>query len=305
MQFVLEEPNRSVKKTYKRFPPQRQRVNEICQTLIKALKSKRHRLNLELEDGELYKTQSTIARFTSDELTNFVSLRQLISSGTTSLGEKVKRVLAILLGYTVLHHFGGSWLGPSWGQDDVIFIKSASVILLRPYMLTRVVRTTTTEFIIPNQADGLDNVDPDDFPIHPYPDLVTLGTILLEIYTAKPIEALAAELGIEQEENVNARWSIAYEVYRKLQRDIPDNYSAAVNACLNPNFGSSANDMNGKEVRKETSEDSFTLISSSLLKMNSIKALENLFLSTILITSQKLWTSAVGDKFSSVRFRSH
>ena len=251
VQFVLDEPDSSVKRTHKGFPPRRQRINEICKPLRTALTSKLSRLNLELEDGELYKTQSTKTRFTSDELTNVVSLGQLISTGTTGLGEKVKRVLAVLLGYAVLHHYGGSWLGPSWGRDDVIFIKSATAIPLRPYMFTRVVRMAQTGPVTSNQEDDLDDVNPDDFPMHPYPDLVTLGTILLEVHTGKPIEVLAAELRIEEEENINAKWSVADEVYKKILRDLPDNYSDAVNACLDPNFGSSANDLDGEESKEE------------------------------------------------------
>ena len=240
-----------MKRTRKGFSPRRQRINEICKPLRTALSSKLSRLNLELEDGELYKTQPTKTRFTSDELTNVVSLGQLISTDTTSLGEKVKRVLSVLLGYAVLHHYGGSWLGPSWGRDDVIFIKSATAVLLRPYMFTRVVRMAPTVPVTSNQEDDLDDVNPDDFPIHPYPDLVTLGTILLEVHTGKPIEELAAALGIEEEENVNAKWFVADEVYKKILRDLPDNYSDAVNACLDPNFGMRANDLDGEESKEE------------------------------------------------------
>ena len=251
VQFVLDEPDSSVKRTHKGFPPPRQRINEICKPLRTALSSKLSRLNLELEDGELYKTQSTKTRFTSDELTNVVSLGQLISTDTTGLGEKVKRVLAVLLGYAVLHHYGGSWLGPSWGRDNVIFVKSASAIPLRPYMFTRVVRMAQTGPVTSNQEDDLDDVNPDDFPIHPYPDLVALGTILLEVHTGKPIEELAAALGIEEEENVNAKWFVADEIYKKILRDLPDNYSDAVNACLDPNFGMRANDLDGEESKEE------------------------------------------------------
>ena len=251
VQSVLDEPDSSKKRTHKGFPPRRQRINEICKPLKEALTSKLTRLNLELEDGDLYKIQSTKTRFTSDELTNVVSLGQLISRGTTSLGEKAKRVLAVLLGYAVLHHYGGSWLGPSWGRDDVIFMKSATAIPLRPYMITRVPRMAQTGPVTSNQEDDLDDVNPDDFPIHPYPDLVTLGTILLEVHTGKPIEDLAAALGIEEHENVNAKWLVAVEVYQKIQRDLPDNYSEAVNACLDSNFGSSASDLDGEQIKEE------------------------------------------------------
>ena len=255
-----------MKRTHKGVRPRRERINEICKPLRTALRSKLTRLNLELEDGDLYKTQSTKTRFTSDELTNVVSLSQLISTDTTGLGEKVKRVLAVLLGYAVLHHYRGSWLGPSWGRDDIIFIKSANAIPLRPYMSTRVVRIAQTRPVTSNQEDDLDDMNPDDFPIHPYPDLVTLGTILLEVHTGKQIEKLAAALGIEEEENVNAKWLVADEVYKKILRDLPDNYSHAVNACLDPNFGSSANDLD-----EESKEEDFR----RLIYTNIVKPLED------------------------------
>ena len=246
VQFVLDRPDSSVGRTHKESSRKRLEVHKICDPLRKALTSKLDRLNLELEDGKLYKTRSTKTRFTSEELTNVVSLGQLISTSTTGLGEKVKRVLAVLLGYTVLHYYGGSWLGPSWGRDDVIFIKSATAIPLRPYMSSRVVKMAQNGPVPSNEED-----DPDDFPIHPYPELVTLGTILLEVHTGKPIEALVAEFGIEEEENVNTKWSVANEVYKKILRDLPDNYSDAINACLDPNFGSSANDLDGEEIEEE------------------------------------------------------
>lgn len=250
--FDLEEPIRSTRQmTSKRNAPPRQRIKEICKPLRIALSSKLKCLNLELEDGELYKIQSTKTRFTSDELTNAVSLGQLISSGTMGLGEKVKRVLAVLLAYAVLHHYGGSWLGPSWGRDNVFFMKSAAAIALRPYIFTRVERTAQLQPVALLEDSDLDDLDPDEIPIHPYPDLVTLGTILLEIYEAKPIEALAAHFGIVEEENINAKWFVADEVYGKIRGDLPDNYREAVNACLDPNFGSSADDSDRAEQEIE------------------------------------------------------
>lgn len=232
--------------------PGRQRIHDICRHLRTALISKVDRLNLELEDGELYKTRSTKTRFTSDELTDVVTLSKLISPGTTyHLGEKVKRVLAVLLGYAVLHHYGGSWLGSSWGRDDVIFIKSATAIPLRPYIYTRIVRTAQNGPVASEKDIDLDDADPDDYIIHPYPDLVTLGTVLLEIYTGKPIELLADELGIKEENNVNAKWSVADEVYKMIRQDLPDKYSEAVDACLDPYFGSSTYEPDGEESNEE------------------------------------------------------
>ena len=251
VQFVPDEPNESVQQSLnvRRLAP-RLRVKERCEHLRKALTSKLDRLNLELEDGELYKTQSSRTRFTSNEFTNVISLGQLVSSGTVSLGEKVKRVIAVLISYAVLHHHGDSWLGPSWSRNDVYFMKSAAAISIRPYIFTRV-RKLQTEAVTPDHKPDLDDVDPDEIPIHPHPDLISLGTILLELHSGKAIEVLAADLGIDEMENINARWSVAYEVYEKLKRDLPDNYSGAINASLDTNFGIGANRLEEEECKEE------------------------------------------------------
>ncbi|KAF1985820.1 subtilisin-like protein [Aulographum hederae CBS 113979] len=266
VQFLLQ-ADRPENKTAKHMIhrknlPQRQRIQEICKLLRSAFASKLQRLNLELENDVLYKAQSSKTRFSADELTNVISLGQLISSGASGLGDKVKRVLAVLLSYGVLHHYGGSWLDPSWGRDDILFIRSASAIPLRPYMFTRLKKPQRKSASIKSTGDP-DDLDPDDFPIHPYPDLVTLGILLLELHNGKPLEVLAIELGIEEEQNVNAKWSMADEVLQKIRIDLPDNYLDAVTACLDPNFGSNSET---EDIDDISDEDFRRLIYTEIVK---------------------------------------
>lgn len=240
------------------------RVRKLCEPIKKKRKFP-YRLDFKVEDGSLWKLRSERSSFPVDMTKTPVSLDQLIKEGPRSLTEKTKRILAVLLGYAVLHLHGTPWLQPTWNSSSIIFFHTASsAIPLRPFIQTELVQGSTGN-TTPNLDDdgeqerGMpapDNfdpdemdVDPDDLVLHQCPSLVTLAVMLMELYLATPFKTLAKKYGIDLPEGIeNCTISIDADlVFRECKSEIPENcqFRYAVENCLDPKIWE---DDNGKKL---------------------------------------------------------
>ncbi|RAL17378.1 purine and uridine phosphorylase [Aspergillus homomorphus CBS 101889] len=241
VKFCLTENNENSAEKHKR---PRLSVMGLCEQIEK-LKSKRPlmRLNLSIEDGRLWKDQSSQIEHPINRTIPQISLKDIIKYRPTCLTEKVKRVLAVLLAYSVLHLHGTPWLrSTNFHPDKIFFFATSATIPLKPYIHTD----------LDEPLDGCVNtdedkeVDPDDLPSHPYPDIVMLAIMLIELYVTQPLQSLAREFEMQCEDwaivDDNTRYSIAIAAFDKLKADFPDNYREAVDRCLDPNIGLGPND---------------------------------------------------------------
>ncbi|KAL4975559.1 hypothetical protein BDW66DRAFT_66337 [Aspergillus desertorum] len=201
------------------------------------------RLNLVVEDGKLWKDQSTRIERPINGSDTQLSLADIIKHRPASMTEKVKRVLAVLLAYSVLHLHGTPWLRPSsFKADNILFFGTSATIPLKPYLQSELYET---DYGSAHRID-VNEVDPDDLPSHPFPDIVRLAILLMEIYLIQPVESLAEQIGTDFEDwevtDDNTRYSIAIAVYDRFKVDFPDNYRQAIDRCLDPNLGFDASD---------------------------------------------------------------
>ena len=148
-------------------------------------------------------------------LAGLYSLLQPINDGT-------KLVLAVILGRTLLRFYNTPWLS-GWNSEKIVFLCYSNSVPLKP-------------LLSPCQGLGVDN-DDDFSAIHPYPDILSLGIILLELNLQQSIEAFVAEDGIPyNERTINTRLILAVETFKKRQAYMCEGYRMAVNACLDFNF---------------------------------------------------------------------
>jgi hypothetical protein len=137
-------------------------------------------------------------------------------------------------------------------RNNIVFLGSALTIPLRPYILTWFSQIQNEDNASKTADDNdVADKDPDDFPIHPYPSILALGTMLIEPYMGKTIECLAAEYGINEEENANTKYLVTYEVFRRCKAYLPVNYRCAFKKCLDPDFGSDP-ELKGEDFRQHT-----------------------------------------------------
>jgi hypothetical protein len=203
-----------------------------------------------------------------------VSLQHFIREGPRSLTEKTKRILAVLLGYAVLHLHGTPWLQPTWDSSQILFFQCpSSKIPLRPFIEAQLGWPSQQErdALTPpphrgHEEDGCqsdsdwDDLDPDDVE-HPFPALVTLAVMLMELYLVTPFDSLARNRGIEFPEGADSRTrslDVAL-VFDEYKREIPENshFYSAIEKCLDPRTWQDerSQKLNDRELRTRMYEE--------------------------------------------------
>ncbi|PWY86683.1 hypothetical protein BO70DRAFT_360453 [Aspergillus heteromorphus CBS 117.55] len=85
-------------------------IKKLCGRIDKIKAKPLRRLNRTLEDGRLWKAQSSRSKALLKSSDAPLSLEQIFKENAATLTEKTKRVPAVLLGYTVLRLHGTPWL---------------------------------------------------------------------------------------------------------------------------------------------------------------------------------------------------
>lgn len=249
-------------------PPQRTTLNykpmlvtKLCQQIREKQKLS-GRLEFKVERDILFKLRSKKCTAVIDHKKPTVSLQQFIEEGSRYLTDKTKRVLAVLLSYAVLHLHGTPWLQQNWDSSKILFFRtSSSIIPLRPFIQTQLVREDVnldfgtlrkesghcaSKGISSKETDS-NCLDPDDFELddmdpdhieHPFPTLVTLAIMLMELYMAKPFKELARNCGLRLPEGPGDRTRLldVASVFDEYKREIPQNsqFYYSIQHCLDP-----------------------------------------------------------------------
>ncbi|VUC32850.1 unnamed protein product [Clonostachys rosea] len=240
-------------------------VKRLCDQLKKMQQMASKRLEFKVENGRLLKLRSEKSKFRIDKRKPPMSLQQFIRESPRSLTEKTKRILAVLLSYTVLHLHDTPWLQPSWNSSNIFFFQTlSSNIPLRPFIQTQLTvqdlddqdehkpqSNAGRDAFLERDPDDLDPddldpddpdpddifTDPDDIE-HPFPTLVTLAVVLMELYLAAPFNILAKNRDLYFPEDVDSRTRSldVASVFNEYKREIPQNsqFHYALEKCLDP-----------------------------------------------------------------------
>jgi hypothetical protein len=237
------------------------RIKDFCKDLQTAKEKSQFRLNLQVENDQLFKLISDKRQFQIDTSRPPVSLEEFIQQSPQVLTAKTKRVLAVLLSYTVLHLHGTPFL-KSWGPSSILFLwTKGSSIPVRPYLQSQVMsyRDGGSNKTCDSQISGCeddvdinpDDIDPDDFdpddidpdegmPTHQCPSLVTLAMMLLEIYLGASFRLLAKKYKVELGDGSDPlrQFMDVDEVFKHCKSEIPENskFHLALNNCLEMNL---------------------------------------------------------------------
>lgn len=172
-----------------------------------------------------------------------ISLEDIIRKNPSALTEKTKRVIAVMLGHGVLHLDGTGWMQQSWSASDVVFSQVKPVSISMPYM--RVELTEDVPGYSPYNSDASDDDEDgyfgnDDLFVHPFPGLVALGMILMQVYLARTFESLAQEfeMGDPEQLDSNAKFALASLAFKKHFSVMlfSEQYWHAIDRCLDPNI---------------------------------------------------------------------
>jgi hypothetical protein len=199
-----------------------------------------YRLRFSLEKDRLWKLQSEESDFVIDKSKAPISLTQLLNEESIVLNERIKRILSVLLGYAVLHLHETSWLSPIWGSCNVMFFRSSGGLPMRPYLSAQLSDDSATVQVNPRSTDNdEEEFDPDDLLLPPYPCLIGLAIVLMELHKASSLRSLSEvyEVQLNDETDLANRFIIAKAIFKCCSHEFTDMTRMAIGACLDPNIG--------------------------------------------------------------------
>lgn len=234
-------------------------IKSLCKlmTEFRKLEPRLHRLSFTVEDGGLWNNTPEESPFPLD-LSGEISLDDFIRTRAGTLTEKTKRIIAVMLGHGLLHLHGTGWMQQSWGASKVIFYQISSAVPIRPYIQVdlgeNVSECNSDDHHAPDDEE--DYFGNDDCFVHPFPGLVTLGMMLMQVYMARTFESFAQEFEMEDPEqlNSNAKFGLASLAFKKYASAISfsEQYWRAIDRCLDPKirYDNDGEIMNQDDLRR-------------------------------------------------------
>ncbi|KAF5978884.1 hypothetical protein FCOIX_5595 [Fusarium coicis] len=221
----------------KRMEAKSLRIRKLCEALAKTKSMTGYRLELKVLRNQLYQLHPEMYNSAIDTSQNAISLDYILRHTRGSFTERTKRILAVILASTVFHLYGTPWLQPTWGASDVLFFHTtSSTTLFRPFInsplsslnLTREeARPKTPEPDDMIEDTKADDTDVEDFFNHPCPTVITLASLLLELYFETPFDILVqkfnAKLGTNTTSSAFTRYLDANLVFQACKAEIPLN----------------------------------------------------------------------------------
>jgi hypothetical protein len=161
------------------------RIERLCKPIIEIRTRPLQRLLVRLKSGQLFEVRPEKSNFQIDKTTEPISLSGCFDEKKDFFTEKTKRILSLIIGYTVLHLYGTSWLQPGWGSSNIKFFQTtACKTPLRPFIEAQLRKTQSPHEYDDESAGELDSG-------HSCPEMVALAVVLMEVYFVKPFKQLA------------------------------------------------------------------------------------------------------------------
>lgn len=220
-------------------------IKNLCRLMkqFRRLQLRLHRLSFTVEDGNLWNDTPEESPFPLDLSGGEISLEEFIRTRGVALTEKTKRILAVMLSHGVLHLHGTGWMQQSWGPSNVVFYQVSSAIPIRPFIRVNLMETVPECRVDDSDASDDDEEDyfgNDDCFAHPFPGLVTLGMMLMQVYMARTFESFAQEFEMKEPDQLdsNSKFALASLAFKKHASAISfsEQYWHAIDRCLDPNI---------------------------------------------------------------------
>lgn len=206
----------------------RWRVEGICGLVDSISARPSYRLRLLVEEDEMWRL-SPISAIENIQTKQPVSLGEFLNLDSRPFDHAKKRdkfILQVMLANGLLHFYKGPWLLKVWNKTHICFYQAKSQTLpdlTRPYL--------STECKPLEQGSEEEDVS---FRIHPYPGILALGILLLEIELGRPIEDQRPSDSPNNTDvfNVDADRTVAMEMLEECKNDSSIDFINAVDACL-------------------------------------------------------------------------
>ncbi|CZR60317.1 uncharacterized protein PAC_10213 [Phialocephala subalpina] len=207
----------------------RWRVEGICK-LVEAVAARTScQLKLLVEDDELWylspgSATENIQRKDPVCLGDFLKLESPFPFERAKKRDRC--ILQVMLANGLLHFYKGPWLLREWNKAHICFYQARSQLipdLTRPYLSTQC-----------SPLDDSSEEEDSHLRVHPYPGILALGILLLEIELGQPIECDRPDDSPNNGKifHIDADRPVAMEMLEKCRDDSSIDFINAVEACL-------------------------------------------------------------------------
>ncbi|KAF4625406.1 hypothetical protein G7Y89_g12760 [Cudoniella acicularis] len=204
-------------------------VEGICKLMTNVSTRTSCRLKLLVEEDELWYLNPASA--TEDiQRKQPVSLKDFLNLDSPIPFDRAKKrdrfILQVILANAFLHFYNGPWLLRSWNKTDICFYQAkahGTPDITRPYLSTKCQP-------LEKLCDGEDR----SLQVHPYPGILALGILLLEIELGRPIENERSSDNPNNADvfHIDADRPVAMEMLEECTDDSSIDFVNAVKACL-------------------------------------------------------------------------
>ncbi|KAL2842589.1 hypothetical protein BJX68DRAFT_244543 [Aspergillus pseudodeflectus] len=133
VRFALPDDDDASRKT--QAPRSRLAIKRLCEQISKVRQNFSMRMNLTVEEGRLWKEKSSRSDRAISRAEPPLSLEDIIRDCPSHLTEKIKRVLAVLIAYSIFHLRGTQWLrADRFTATNILFFRTNSVLPLMPFI---------------------------------------------------------------------------------------------------------------------------------------------------------------------------
>ncbi|KUJ09274.1 uncharacterized protein LY89DRAFT_676086 [Mollisia scopiformis] len=212
-------------------------------------------LDIIVQEEKLYWT-SDLPRNNSG-LQHFISLQQILKDGLLKQEMEKRLLKRCTLAYSLASSFlqlcDGRWSPCAWTCDMISFFYSgdSTLDISRPYLSTRFEESGSPS-IVPQESSEF------RYRLHPYPHILALGLMLLQIYLASPIENFRIPGHPNNDKNavynIDRDLGTALVMLEKCEGNSMKEYNNAIKACLAPQLPIDSS-LNEEEFRQKVYTD--------------------------------------------------
>lgn len=172
-----------------------------------------------------------------------------------------KIVLAMQLSYALSYYHAGKWLSGRWKQSNIRFFKWGAQIPCKPWL----------NISLPNKT----HIEPAKCLFHPFPQLLELGVILLELQIGQTLESF---LHMKPAKDLNEKWAFATKIYFQNLHGgnliLSRHYRHAIEFCLKPGKAPSEPELVRKAIYENVVLPLEKAISDSALNDENFESLD-------------------------------
>lgn len=226
-------------------------------------------LSLAIQEQKLWFSKCLFPRISNEELTLIVSLNEIFEQGKTAdLLLRTRRILAVLFAHALIQLDRSPWMEEDWDGRNICFIqrrlkKQDRFDIRGPYICTSIKSKHTTGSKTIDENALADGVNLGIKPIHPYPSLLNLGILLLELESGS---RLPRPLG-EKLNNINSKHMAALDYVKSIDKNdtYQDGYWDIVESCLDPKFIAEEHDLENDLLMLRIRENIVVPLENTLL----------------------------------------